>query len=153
MAQLPEPQRLPLVVIGRPTKYFERVRNEAQRLGVLKHIIFLHQTAFVDFPAIYKGALVFVYPSLFEGFGIPLIEAITCGVPVITSTGSCFSEAAGPSAKYADPSNPEDLATQLKIVLSDETLRQEMVKQSGLFIRKFEPEVIAADLERIYTRP
>jgi glycosyltransferase involved in cell wall biosynthesis len=141
------------VVIGRPTKYFEQVRNEAQRLGVLKHIIFLHQTAFVDFPAIYKGALVFVYPSLFEGFGIPLIEAITCGVPVITSTGSCFSEAAGPSAKYADPSNPDDLAAQLKIVLSDAALRQEMVKQSGLFIRKFEPEVIAADLDRIYTRP
>jgi glycosyltransferase involved in cell wall biosynthesis len=153
MAQLPDLQRLPLVVIGRPTKYFEQVRNEAQRLGVLKHIIFLHQTAFVDFPAIYKGALVFVYPSLFEGFGIPLIEAITCGVPVITSTGSCFSEAAGPSAKYADPSNPDDLAAQLKIVLSDAALRQEMVKQSGLFIRKFEPEVIAADLDRIYTRP
>jgi glycosyltransferase involved in cell wall biosynthesis len=153
MAQLPESQRLPLVVIGRQTKYFEQVRNEAHRLGVLNHIIFLHQTAFVDFPAIYKGALVFVYPSLFEGFGIPLIEAITCGVPVITSTGSCFSEAAGPSAKYADPSSPEDLATQLKIVLSDAALRQDMVKQSGLFIRKFEPEVIAADLDRIYSRP
>jgi glycosyltransferase involved in cell wall biosynthesis len=143
-------QSLPLVVIGRRTKYFNDVLAEVQRLRLDDKVIFLHTASFADFPAIYQGATVFAYPSLFEGFGIPLVEAIESRIPVITSKGSCFSEAAGPSSIYIDPENVEDLASQLHNVLNDGDLREQMVQQSSQYIQRFQPSVIAANLMSIY---
>lgn len=144
--------KIPLVVIGRPTEYHQRVISRAQELGVLNEIIFLTEASFVDFPALYRAATVFVYPSLFEGFGIPLVEAIESNVPVITSTGSCFAEAAGPFARYVDPSDASALASELQLVLSDKTLREKMVKESKNYIQKFEAEKIATALNAVYHR-
>jgi glycosyltransferase involved in cell wall biosynthesis len=149
-ALLPKELRIPLVVIGRLTDYYQRVVSRAKTLGVLDEIIFLTHASFSDFPAFYKGSTVFVYPSLFEGFGIPLVEAITSGAPVITSQGSCFQEAAGADAIYIDPKNPQELASRLKDILSDAKLRSRMVEKSALYIRKFEPAEIASMLMRLY---
>ncbi|MFZ6008844.1 MAG: glycosyltransferase family 4 protein [Bacteroidota bacterium] len=151
IAPLPLEVSIPLVVVGRPTKYLEKVRAIARDLKVLHRVVFVHQASFQDFPAIYQGARVFVYPSLFEGFGIPLIEAIKCRVPVITSTGSCFSEAAGPDARYVDPQNPQELTRELERVLTDENLRTEMIAKSSEYIKKFEPEAIAKELFKVYS--
>jgi glycosyltransferase involved in cell wall biosynthesis len=150
MALLPAELQIPLVVVGRPTKYYEHVEKKARELSVFNKIIFLNDASFADFPAIYQGAEVFVYPSLFEGFGIPLVEAIESGVPVITSIGSCFSEAAGPHALYVDPHDATALASQLQRVLTDTTLKNTMVVQSKAYVQKFAPEVIARDLNNIY---
>lgn len=149
---LPKEARVPLVVVGRPTEYFQQVVSAARERRVLNEIIFLKQASFVDFPALYRGATVFVYPSLFEGFGIPLVEAIESNVPVITSTGSCFAEAAGPLARYVDPSDASALASELQLVLSDKTLREKMVRESKNHIQKFEPEKIATALNAVYQR-
>jgi glycosyltransferase involved in cell wall biosynthesis len=150
LASMPRHARLPLMVLGKKTKYYEKVVHEAGKLGVLDKITFLHNASFADFPGIYQNATVFVYPSLFEGFGIPLVEAIESGIPVITSKGSCFSEAAGPSSIYIDPQNTEDLASQLYNVISDADLREKMVEQSFYYIAKFQPQAIAADLMKLY---
>jgi len=150
LAELPEASRLPIVLVGRATAYKEEILQIARTLGVVQHLQFLHDTSFQDFPAIYQSATVFVYPSLFEGFGIPLVEAIESGIPVITSTGSCFSEAAGPSALYADPNKAEELARYLNQVLTDSRLRQNMVDASRAYIQRFEPEMIARDLHAVY---
>jgi glycosyltransferase involved in cell wall biosynthesis len=150
LALLPESLRIPLVVIGRVTDYYQQVISRARKLGVFDRILFLTKASFTDFPALYREASVFVYPSLFEGFGIPLVEAIECGVPVITSQGSCFSEAAGPASRYVDPYRPEELAHQLQKVLENEGMRKNMVDESKNYIRKFNPEVIAAELNGVY---
>lgn len=150
LALLPKESRVPVVLVGRATAYKEEIVQTARTLGVSDYIIFLHDASFQDFPAIYQGARAFVYPSLFEGFGIPLVEAIESGIPVVTSTGSCFREAAGPAALYADPARAEELANHLERALGDEGLRQQMISKSKEYIGRFEPELIARDLQGVY---
>jgi glycosyltransferase involved in cell wall biosynthesis len=151
LALMPKQLRIPLVVLGRQTNYFNEIVALASKLNVLNEIIFLQNIPFEEFPAIYTGAKIFIYPSLFEGFGIPLVEAIECRVPVITSKGSCFSEAAGPDAIYVDPLNEEELASQISNVLKDERLRDNMISQSYSYISRFKPEIISKHLMEIYT--
>ena len=95
LSQLPKDLKSQVVIIGRATKYKARIVEEAGRLGVGEKITFLHNVSFADLPAIYQGAQIFVYPSVFEGFGIPIVEALESSVPVIAATGSCLSEAGG----------------------------------------------------------
>jgi glycosyltransferase involved in cell wall biosynthesis len=150
LASLPKHVQLPLVVVGKPTAYLNTVLAEAKKLGVFDKMILLHHASFTDFPAIYRAASIFIYPSLFEGFGIPLVEAMECGVPVITSKGSCFSEAAGPSSLYVNPQDADDLASQIFNILTDQHLCERMVSESFAFVTRFRPHVIAGELDKLY---
>ena len=147
---IPKESRVPLVVIGKQTEYYLQVVSKAKALGVLNEIIFLKDLPFIDFPKIYQGAQVFVYPSLFEGFGIPLVEAIESNIPVITSMGSCFSEAAGPDAIYVNPTDEHELAFQIANVLSDHQLKNKIINASKNYIKQFSPEKIAHKLNALY---
>jgi glycosyltransferase involved in cell wall biosynthesis len=149
---LPPASRIPLVIMGRETSYKKSVISAARKAGVAESIIFLHNASFADFPAIYQGAQLFVYPSLFEGFGIPLVEALESGIPVITSKGSCFTEAAGPHSVYVDPGDIEEMALQMNRLLSHPELRQRMVVSGRQFIEQFSPSTIAVQLMSVYTR-
>jgi glycosyltransferase involved in cell wall biosynthesis len=150
MALMPEASRVPVVVIGRKTRYFAKVLEEISRHRLRGWVIFIHDASFTDFPAIYQGAVVFVYPSLFEGFGIPLIEAIASGIPVITSTGSCFLEAAGPDSIYIDKNDAHALASNLVAILETPDKRQKMISRSTAYISRFEPPEIASSLMAVY---
>jgi glycosyltransferase involved in cell wall biosynthesis len=109
-----------LIIVGKPTAYLQEVKKTIALLGIEQEVIFIHNAAFQDLPAIYQGATLFTYPSLFEGFGIPIVEAIESGVPVLTSTGSCFAEAGGAYARYADPHQPEQWTTMMQEMLITE---------------------------------
>lgn len=150
LALVPKESRIPLVVIGKRTKYFDLVLEKAKSLRVWDDIQFLKDVSFIDFPKIYQGADLFVYPSLFEGFGIPLVEAIESNVPVITSTGSCFSEAAGPDSIYVDPTDADELAVQITKVLTDQRQKNKMIASSKSYARQFYPEIIAEKLNLLY---
>jgi glycosyltransferase involved in cell wall biosynthesis len=150
LALIPKEARMPLVILGRPTDYIHEVLATAKQLNVFDSILFPKNVSFGEFPAIYQKARLFVYPSLFEGFGIPLIEAIESRVPVITSAGSCFSEAAGPSSIFIDPQDPEALAAAIGKVLSDKSLASAMVSASYEYIQRFEPQVIGKKIMDIY---
>lgn len=152
LTSLPESERLPLVVVGRQTEYFQKIVEAVKSFKLESQVHFLHNAAFTDFPAIYKGASVFVYPSVFEGFGIPLVEAIESGIPVITSQGSCFSEAAGPSSVYIDPKNSDSLAQALSDMLRDSEKRSKNVKASREYIKKFEPSAVSRHLSSLYQK-
>lgn len=141
---------LPVVVVGRTTPYLKILTDFIAANGLEKRVHFIHNAAFSDLPAIYTLAKVFVYPSLFEGFGIPIVEATSCGVPVITSEGSCFSEAGGPDCLYVDSNSPQQLASALEVVLSDEAKAKQMTEKSKTYIERFEPKVIATNLMNIY---
>jgi glycosyltransferase involved in cell wall biosynthesis len=86
---------------------------------------------------IYQGASLFVYPSIFEGFGIPVIEALYSGIPVITSTGSCFKEAGGPGTIYVSPFDTEEMAHQIDRALEDNEMRKKMIETGNEFVSKF----------------
>ena len=124
--------------------------KKQRRLGVGERITFLHNVSFADLPAIYQGAQIFVYPSIFEGFGIPIVEALESSVPVIAATGSCLSEAGGPGSIYVNPSDEGELAEQLKKVLTDNELRTRMIASGKKYIEQFEPKVIAEKLLSAY---
>lgn len=143
-------ERLPLVLVGRATGYKAELQQLIHELSMQDWIVFVQGVDFVDLPAIYRGCSVFVYPSIFEGFGIPLVEAIASNVPVITSTGSCFREAAGPTSLYVDPKDYSGLAKRIVEVLSDQSLRKRMIHESAEYIQQFLPARIAARLMSVY---
>lgn len=144
-------QKIPIVLVGKPTKYFAELEGLIKKHDAREHIRFIYNATFADLPAIYQAASLFVYPSVFEGFGIPIVEAIASGVPVITSNGSCFSEAGGPDCIYINPSNPEELADSVTMVLENDDLRATMVDASRKYIEKFSPRTIAGELMKVYT--
>ena len=150
LASMPEDERVPIVVVGRPTKYKEQIIDVARELKVDTLIHFLHGVSFRDLPAIYQGAKVFVYPSFFEGFGIPIVEALQSDVPVIAATGSCLSEAGGPGSMYVNPNDAEGLAYHLRTLLSNEDLRNSMISSGRAHLKNFQPEVIAGQLMKVY---
>jgi probable glycosyl transferase family 1 len=110
----------------------------------------MHGVGSAMLPGIYAGAKVFVYPSRFEGFGIPLIEALNAGVPVIGATGSCLEEAGGPSSLYTDPSDATMLASMIDRVLIDISLRQKMITDGREYVERFTPKRLARDLSAVY---
>ncbi|MFH2129229.1 MAG: glycosyltransferase, partial [bacterium] len=95
-------------------------------------------------------AKLFVYPSIFEGFGIPIIEAISSRIPVITSRGSCFMEAGGPATRYVDSSNPEEIAAAMEAVLTDSALAARMIAEGMDYISRFHGQETSSRLVRIY---
>ena len=106
--------KAPLVVVGKKTKYMNFINIQLKKLKFdPSQIIFLHDVSVEDLPGIYQLSSLFVYPSIFEGFGIPILEALCCGIPVITTKGGCFSEAGGKYSMYVDPLNMEELAHKM----------------------------------------
>lgn len=150
LALLPVDLRMHILIIGRPTAFKKRIIEQAMQLRVSQWILFVHDVSFTDLPAIYQGAEVFVYPSLFEGFGIPVVEALESAVPVIAGSGSCLSEAGGASALYVNPENERELADHITRVLSDVSLREQMIATGLTHTAKFEPDIIARQLVDIY---
>jgi glycosyltransferase involved in cell wall biosynthesis len=122
----------PLVVVGKPTPYIKKVKAFIADNNLGNRVFFLHDVDFHDLPAIYQQASVFVYVSRYEGFGIPLLEAINCGTPVIAATGSCLEEAGGPDSLYVSPDNTIRLAENINKVLQNEPLRQLMAEKGQL---------------------
>ncbi|MCL4255841.1 MAG: glycosyltransferase family 4 protein [Anaerolineae bacterium] len=116
---------------------------------------YVHVTGFVadeDLPALYSGAVCMAYPSLYEGFGIPVLEAMACGVPVLTSTTSSLPEVAGDSAILVNPYDIDAIQDGLERLISDQDLR-ETLSQKGLSqAQKFTWEQSARQLKRLYTQ-
>ncbi|MCQ2330423.1 MAG: glycosyltransferase family 4 protein [Paludibacteraceae bacterium] len=142
---------LPLVAIGGHSKYADEAAVLAQQSGVT--LLLRHGVTFADFPAIYKGAEVLCYPSIFEGFGIPILEAMCVGTPVLTSTGSCFAETGGEAALYANPLDIEEIGAQLNRILTNNHLRQEMVAKGTVQANRFTDEQVAKNLIHVLQEP
>lgn len=140
---------LPLIVIGRKTDYFNLV-NKYIETNRVKNIIFLDKVLNEELPSIYQMATCFVYPSLFEGFGIPILESLVSGTPVITSRDGCFSEAGGPDSIYIDPLDPEEIGNALNQLLSDKKLYERMVVNGLKYARNFTEEIVASNHINLY---
>ena len=140
----------PLVVVGKETSYAALVKAEIEKLGLQNRVIFLKNIPFSDLPAIYQLATLFVYPSHYEGFGIPIIEALYGNVPVIAATGSCLEEAGGPDSIYVSPTNPDELTIAVNRVLEDQNL-QETMKQKGIaYVQLFNNDLVGSQLIECY---
>ena len=132
-----------LLEVGRVQQFIK-----INKLG--DRVLFLENVPNEDMPALYRGAEIFIYPSLFEGFGIPIIEALSCGTPVITTQGGCFAEAGGKNSIYINPNDHEHLAQEIKKLLSSAELRKNMSEKGLEHSKIFFPEVIASEMMKIY---
>lgn len=141
-----------VIAIGKRTPYANKIEKYLKDRGLEKRMQMLHNVPFHELPAFYQMATTFVYPSFFEGFGIPLLEALNCGTPAIGATGSCLEEAGGPDSIYIDPNNPQELAQSIERTLTDAALREEMIKKGKEYACRFEKEVLAKELLEVYNK-
>ncbi|HOU97841.1 MAG TPA: glycosyltransferase family 1 protein [Bacteroidales bacterium] len=142
---------IPLVVIGRKTAYFtNNVLPLIEQYKIQSQLHFIENVENSSLPAIYQAAKLFIYPSLFEGFGIPILEAQASGTPVLTSTGSCFSEAGGPHSAYANPLDSNDIAQQLTLLLNDKERRISMIEKGRAYAQQFNDKQCAENLMKVY---
>lgn len=122
-----------LVVIGGAWRGYDLAAKYKEAAGVR----FLSNLTEEDLVAIYNMADLFVFPSLYEGFGIPLLEAMACETPVVTSNVTSMPEVAGNAALYFDPLNEEDMAEKMEQVLHDESLREQLVAAGRERVRQY----------------
>lgn len=139
---------IPLVVVGKKTKYFKKVENFIHQNKI--KVYFLEGVSMDELAVIYKLADIFIYPSFFEGFGIPVIEALFSKTVVVTSNTSCLPEAGGPDSAYIDPKNHLDLAAKIKFLWQNESERKRRAERGWEFVQKFNDETIATELMNLY---
>lgn len=139
-----------LVLVGKSTSYVGKILDYAQTNDLMSRIHIVQGVKFRELPAFYQMADVFVFPSFFEGFGIPVLEALSSGIPVIAAKGSCLEEAGGPYSIYVDPTDVDGLAMEIRRVLTDDTLRALMVEQGFKYLSKFEDKKLAEELMGVY---
>lgn len=144
------PAEVHLVIVGRRTTYTREVERFvwSERLENRVHII--NNLPFDDLPALYQCAELFVYPSRFEGFGIPIIEALQSGIPVVATTGSCLEEAGGPDSVYVHPDDVIGMAKVFNDLLADPDRRALMVEKGRAYAASFSEEKQAAQLAEVY---
>lgn len=139
-----------LVIAGSKGWLYEQIVSEVRAQNLTGRVRFIGFVDDNDLPTLYSGAALFVFPSLYEGFGLPLLEAMACGVPVLTSDSSCLPEIAGEAAIQLAPENQEDWTHAMLETLGDPSRRTKMVAAGFLQAREFTWSKAARQLLGIY---
>lgn len=150
MAKLNRRAAIHVVAVGRRTAYVDKIQDFLKAQGIEHLFHFYHQVPYADLPSFYKWASTFAYPSRIEGFGIPLLEAISSGVPAIGCTGSCLEEAGGPNSIYVNPDDAQGMADAILRTCTDEDVRQHMISEGKKYALHFSDEKLSHDLMRVY---
>jgi glycosyltransferase involved in cell wall biosynthesis len=138
------------VACGRHTPYADEIMDYARQHGIADRVHLRHDVTFDDLPAIYQMAEVFVYPSFYEGFGIPILEAFNSRVPVITTRGGVFPETGGDACIYIDPHSPKEMTEAIRNVRLNGPLREEMITRGLGHAALFSESAIAGNLMAVY---
>lgn len=151
---------IPLLVIGDGGAYKKQVQQYIDENGLSQQVRFLADDPAIsslstfrqatDFPAIYQQALCMIYPSIFEGFGIPVLEALWSRIPVITSNVSCLPETGGDAAYYVDPYNAEEMAEAILQVVNNGPLRTSMIEKGWQHAQGFTQKKSAEAVMNVY---
>lgn len=141
-----------LLIVGRRTGYAGEIDRYIADHGLSGRVRFMEGVPFDHLPALYAMATLSSYTSRFEGFGIPVIESIAVGVPVIAATGSSLEEAGGPGAVYVDPDDVTGYVDAVRLLLDSEGRRRDMVIHGQSYITRFSPENFAAGLMDSYAK-
>ena len=144
------PDDIALVIVGRHTSYTDQVLQYIHEHHLEQRVRVLHGVPDEYLPVLYAMAEAFVYPSVYEGFGIPIIEAISCGLPVVACTGSCLEEAGGPDSAYVQPGDVEGMAEAIRHSLIGEEGRELRIENSKKYIRRFSGCDVASQVADIY---
>jgi len=141
-----------LVMVGKIDNKYPQVQKTVKELNLGDDIIFTGYIPDSDLPYIYNGAQFFVWPSLYEGFGLPPLEAMACGVPVISSDASCMPEVLGEAAHYFDPLNVEAMAKIMADVAKSYSLRRELKLKGLRQVKKYSFRKSAKETLKVYDK-
>jgi glycosyltransferase involved in cell wall biosynthesis len=145
-----EKLEIPLVILGKPTEYKMLLDDFIKENDIRRQIIFLHNTGTEELQAIYQMAEIMVYPSFFEGFGLPVLEAQASGCPVITSNISSMPEAGGDGAMYIDPANSAEIGNAIRKIMTDSRLKKELIQKGTAHSLLFSDQLVAEKLMGLY---
>ncbi|NMM50561.1 glycosyltransferase family 4 protein [Marinigracilibium pacificum] len=147
---LPEESKIPVVIVGSGKRYKKESIEMIRAKGLQKYFYFLRNVNDNDLAALYQLSNAFIYPSLYEGFGIPVIEALNSRTPVLASNTSSIPEAGGNAAEYFDPYSPEEIANAITKVLDSEDLQKEMISKGIEHAQIFSAEIAAQKIMNCY---
>lgn len=147
------PNDVHAVLVGRNARgYGDEILRYAAENGLSDRVHHLSGIPFTDFPALYAGAVLSSYPSRFEGFGIPVIESLSTGTPVIVATGSCLEEAAGAYAPAVDPDDLDAFIHHAQQIIESDTLRKSLVEAGQKHIARFTHSNCAEGIIQTYKK-
>jgi len=146
--------QIPLVVVGgfRGKKYRASILQQIETYGLAEKIHLIHDLkGQAALQALYRKARMLVYPSFYEGFGLPVAEALLCKIPVVTSNQSSLPEAGGPDSVYVSPDDPEELARAISRVLTDSEKRSKMIDRGFAYaMQQFSPKRVTEQMMACY---
>ncbi|HXH18325.1 MAG TPA: glycosyltransferase family 1 protein [Chitinophagales bacterium] len=139
-----------LILAGEGGAYKLQLERLAQSLGLNGRVRLISGISDVELPAVYRSASLFVYPSVYEGFGIPIMEALWSRVPVVATRGGCFPEAGGPHSCYVNTEDADALARAMLEVLTNRQRAVMMAEEGARYAEKFRGEAAVRRMMRIY---
>lgn len=144
------PADVHLVIVGKETRYEQEVRRTAIDLGLEARVHIRHDVTFRLLPAVYQQAAAFVYPSRYEGFGIPILEAANSLVPIVAGTCGCLREAGGEACLYVDPDDSDAMAAALQQLLQADN--RERCRQTREYVQRFNNAAAVSQMLQTYRR-
>jgi len=150
--EFPELKLVKIGAPGRSKKYREDTMNKLGSLGITREVIFVDHASELDLAHYYSSAALLAYPSFYEGFGFPPLEAMACGCPVVTSNTSSLPEVVGEAGIMVDPNDIDSLAGAMRHVLTDAKLRDSMIRKGLKQAKKFSWEETARQTQEIYNK-
>ena len=150
--EFPELKLVKAGACGRSEKYRRDTIKKLDSLGIVQDIIFVDYIPEIDLAHYYSSAALLALPSLYEGFGLPALEAMACGCPVVTSNTSSLPEVVGEAGIMVNPYDTDSLAQAMRQVLTDDKLRDEMIKRGLEQAKKFSWEKTAEQTQEVYNK-
>ena len=151
-SSIPVADRLPLVILASGRKLLKEVNQFIRNHELSKQVYMLGHISFTDLPVFYHEALFTLYPSLYEGFGLPVVESLKMKTPVITSNRSSLPEAAGPGALLVNPEDPEDIADSIGEMTGNSSLRRNLAKDGFEYVQQFDARLLTQKIMKTYTQ-
>ncbi len=148
-------EEIKLKIVGKFSDIYSLSKDEQEVLQIAKknnRIIFLENVEDKQLVKLYQNALVFVFPSIYEGFGLPPLEAMACGTPVIASNIASLVEVCGDSALYIEPFNIDDIANKIDLLLEDINLQNQLIKNGFKRVEKFTWEKSAKEHLKVFEK-
>ena len=150
--ELPELRLVKAGACGRSESYRRDTISKLDSLGITRDVIFLDHIPEIELAHYYSSATLLAYPSLYEGFGFPPLEAMACGCPVVTSNTSSLPEVVGDAAITVNPYDTDSLAEAMRRVLTDNKLRDDMIRKGLEQSKKFSWEKTAEQTLEVYNQ-
>ncbi|MFC1932145.1 glycosyltransferase family 4 protein [Chloroflexota bacterium] len=150
--EFPDLKLLKVGPVGRYDKYRQNSERKLTNLGITRDVTFVDYVSEPDLACYYCSAMLLAYPSLYEGFGLPPVEAMACGCPVVASNTSSLPEVIGEAGIMVDPYDTDSLAQAMRRVLTDEKLRNDMIKKGLEQSKKFTWERAAEHTQEVYNK-